>query len=171
MPHPLVSIITPSYNSAKFIAETIDSVRAQTFKNWELIIVDDCSTDGSVEIIKKYQKQDKRIRLEVLLVNSGPAVARNRGIELAQGRYIAFIDSDDRWLPEKLEKQIAFMQETGAAFSHCWYIKTDEQGKPNGRVNHPPPYELTYHELLKSNRIGCLTVMIDIKKLVKFICP
>ncbi|HFF5272228.1 TPA: glycosyltransferase family 2 protein, partial [Acinetobacter baumannii] len=105
----LVSIITPSYNSAKYIGKTIDSVISQTYKKWELIIIDDCSTDSSVEIIKDYENKDNRIKLIQLKENSGAAVARNTGIQLARGRFIAFLDSDDSWLPEKLEKQLKFM--------------------------------------------------------------
>ena len=106
----LISIITPSYKSERFIAQTIESVLVQTYKEWEMIIVDDVSPDNSNEIIEEYCKKDSRIKLIKLEKNSGPAVARNRAIEEANGRYIAFLDADDLWYPEKLEKQISFMK-------------------------------------------------------------
>lgn len=107
----LISIITPSYKSEKFIAQTLESVLSQSYQNWEMIIVDDVSPDNSNEIIEDYCKRDNRIKLIKLEKNSGPAVARNRAIEEAKGRYIAFLDADDLWKPEKLEKQINFMKE------------------------------------------------------------
>ena len=106
----LVSIITPTYNCGKFIGQTIESVLNQSYQNWEMIIVDDCSTDNTKEIVEKYVKQDKRIKYYVLEVNSGAAVARTKAMQLASGEYIAFLDSDDLWMPDKLEKQILFMK-------------------------------------------------------------
>lgn len=108
----LVSIITPSYNSAAYIAEMIESILAQTYTNWELLITDDCSTDDSVKIIESYATKDSRIKLFRLASNSGAGIARNKSIEEARGRYIAFCDSDDLWKPQKLEKQVEFMQKT-----------------------------------------------------------
>ena len=107
---PLVSIITPSYNSAKYIGETIESIQAQTYKNWELLITDDCSKDNTIEIVNNYIANDPRIKIFKLEKNSGAGIARNKSIAEAQGRYIAFCDSDDRWYYNKLEKQISFMQ-------------------------------------------------------------
>lgn len=133
----LVSIITPSYNSAKFIGKTIDSVISQTYKNWEMIIIDDCSTDSSAEFIKTYEEKDSRIKLVQLKENSGAAVARNIGIQLAQGRFIAFLDSDDSWLPEKLERQIDFMLFNDYSFTYTSYLKVDEGGKVLGIVPIP----------------------------------
>ena len=104
-----VSVITPMYNCEKFISETIESVLNQTYTNWEMIIIDDCSTDKSKQIVKQYIERDKRIRLIALNENSGAAVARNKGIEVSSGRFIAFLDGDDLWEPNKLEKQIKFM--------------------------------------------------------------
>ena len=106
-----VSVITPMYNCEKFISETIESVLNQTYTNWEMIIIDDCSTDKSKQIAKQYIERDKRIRLIELKENSGAAVARNKGIEVSSGRFIAFLDGDDLWEPNKLEKQIQFMTE------------------------------------------------------------
>ena len=112
-----VSVITPMYNCEKFISETIESVLNQTYTNWEMIIIDDCSTDKSKQIVKQYIERDKRIRLIALNENSGAAVARNKGIEVSSGRFIAFLDGDDLWEPNKLEKQIQFMTEKNIGFS------------------------------------------------------
>ena len=125
----LVSIITPSYNSSSFIAETIESILSQTYLNWELLITDDCSTDRSVEIIERYIQRDSRIKLFRLEKNCGAGVCRNRSISEAKGRFIAFCDSDDRWCPEKLEKQLAFMREKDCALSYTSYMTCDESGK------------------------------------------
>lgn len=169
-PKPTVTVITALYNSAGFIGETIESVQAQSFSDWEMILVDDCSTDRSVEIVGAYAAEDSRIRLVQLAQNSGPAVARNRAIEEAHGRYLAFLDSDDRWHPEKLTRQLAFMRETGRLFTHSWYEKCAESGESLGVVVRPPA-ELDYKELLKSNRIGCLTVIYDTEALGKVYMP
>lgn len=125
----LVSIITPSYNSSSFIAETIESILSQTYLNWELLITDDCSTDRSVEIIERYIQRDSRIKLFRLEKNCGAGVCRNRSISEAKGRFIAFCDSDDRWCPEKQEKQLAFMREKDCALSYTSYMTCDESGK------------------------------------------
>lgn len=114
----LVSIITPSYNSSRFISQTIESILSQTYTNWELLITDDCSTDKTREIVKSYQRKDPRIKFFQLKENSGPGVARNHSIEMAKGRFIAFCDSDDRWYPEKLEKQLAFMAKKRCMLSY-----------------------------------------------------
>ena len=116
MQNTLVSIITPTYNCAKFIEETIRSVQAQTYLNWEMIISDDCSTDNTREIIAPYLESDSRIKYICNDKNSGAAITRNNALRQAKGRWIAFLDSDDLWLPEKLEKQIAFMETNGYAF-------------------------------------------------------
>ena len=115
----LVSIIMPSYNTGDCIADTIRSVQAQTYENWELIIVDDCSTDDTDQVVAGFD--DSRIRYFKIEVNSGAAISRNRALREAKGRWIAFLDSDDLWLPEKLERQIAFMQENGYAFTYTDY--------------------------------------------------
>ena len=117
----LVSIITPSYNSAEFISETIESIIAQTYTNWELLITDDCSTDNTSEIVNKYIRKDNRVKFFQLPQNSGAGVARNNSIKEAKGRFLAFCDSDDAWYPNKLEKQLSFMLENEYAFTCTSY--------------------------------------------------
>ena len=157
---PLISIITPSYNSAKFIAETIESVLAQTYTNWELLITDDCSTDNTVEIINKYVNQDSRIKLFCLGKNSGAATARNNSIEQAKGRFIAFLDSDDLWKPEKLEKQVDVMIKNNHAFTYTSYELINEDGTNANKVIKAVK-SVNYEQYLKNTIIGCLTVVID----------
>ena len=130
----LVSIIMPTYNCAKFIGETLESIKKQSYENWELIIVDDCSMDNTEEIVQKYSCVDKRIRYVCLDTNSGAAVARTKAMELANGQFMAFCDSDDLWMPEKLEKQMSFMIDNNFAFSCTAYEQIDEQSNPLGRV-------------------------------------
>lgn len=163
MTKPLVSIITPSYNSTKYIGDTIASVQAQSYDNWEMIIVDDCSKDNSREYIKGFVEADPRIRLMELEVNSGAAVARNTAINSAKGKYVAFLDSDDLWHPEKLEKQIAFMEEKGYAFTYTKYQLMDENGVKLDRIIDIPD-DITYRGLLKNTIIGCLTAVVNIEK-------
>ena len=166
----LLSIITPSYKSKRFISQTIESVIAQTYDNWEMLIVDDCSPDDSNEIIEEYCKKDNRIKLIKLEKNSGPAVARNRAIKEAKGRYIAFLDADDLWHPEKLEKQLAFMQEKNCALSYTAYETMSEDGKKLSKVI-KMQLIINYKELLKSNHIGCLTAMYDTTLVGKVYMP
>lgn len=155
----LVSIIMPSYNTAKFISETITSVLAQTCTNWELIIVDDCSTDDTDAVVRPYLA-DGRIRYIKNEKNSGAAVSRNRALREAKGKWIAFLDSDDLWLPEKLEKQIAFMEKNNCRFSYTNYIEIDENSVPNGR-SVTGPKKITRHGMYNYCWMGCLTVMYD----------
>lgn len=155
----LVSIIMPSYNTAKFISETIESVLAQTYTNWELIIVDDCSTDDTDAVVRPYLA-DGRIRYIKNEKNSGAAVSRNRALREAKGKWIAFLDSDDLWLPEKLEKQIAFMEQNNCRFSYTNYIEIDENSVPNGR-SVTGPKKITRHGMYNYCWMGCLTVMYD----------
>lgn len=157
----LVSVITPAYNAEKFIGDAIESVLAQTYAHWEMIIVDDCSTDETAKVVEQYS--DKRIRFIQLKTNSGPAIARNTSIQNAKGRYIAFLDSDDMWQPEKLEKQLAFMRRHDIAFSYTAYENMGEDGKSLGTVV-PVLEKANYDKLLKENVIGCLTVMLDLLK-------
>lgn len=164
-----LSIITPSHNSDQFIFQTIQSVLSQSFSDWEMIIVDDCSADNSVEVIQSFVEQDSRIKLIRLSKNSGAAVARNTAIEAAQGRYIAFLDSDDLWLPHKLETQLQFMQDKDIAFSYSAYEKIDEQGQPLGLMG--VPEKVNYDQLLKCCVIGCLTAIYDTHKLGKVYMP
>jgi glycosyltransferase involved in cell wall biosynthesis len=158
----LVSIITPSYNTAKFIAETIDSVRLQTYSNWEMIIVDDCSTDDTDAVVEGYLG-DSRLRYFKNEKNSGAAVSRNRALREAKGRWIAFLDSDDLWLPDKLEKQIRFMEEHDYHFSYTNYEEIDEESKPLG-VCVTGPKKITKHGMYNYCWPGCLTVMYDREK-------
>ena len=169
MQNNLISIITPSYKSKRFISQTIKSVLSQTYENWEMIIVDDVSPDDSNEIIEKYCKQDSRIKLIKLEKNSGPAVARNRAIEKAKGRYIAFLDADDLWLPEKLEQQLSFMKENNLSFTYSAYKLIDEEDSDLGVFI--PPMQASYSSILKTNPIGCLTAIYDTKKLGKIYMP
>lgn len=156
----LVSVITPSYNSSPFIKETIESVQTQSYANWEMIIVDDQSKDDSVHVIKQYIKKDPRIKLITLDQNAGAARARNIALKEAQGDYIAFLDSDDLWLPTKLEEQVAFMQKDNLAFSFTSYSLIDEQGNSMNIKIHAPKV-VDYKYLLGNTTIGCLTVMLD----------
>jgi glycosyltransferase involved in cell wall biosynthesis len=156
----LVSIITPSYNSQKFIAETIRSVQGQTYENWEMIIVDDASSDSTELIVKGFIAGDARISFYQLQKNSGAGVARNQAVDLAKGRYIAFLDSDDLWKPEKLQKQIDFLSLNNTPFSFSFYECIDEGGAPlNLRVE--APKTLKYWQLFFCNFVGNLTGVYD----------
>lgn len=166
----LVSIITPAYNAAAYIAETIESVLAQTYTNWEMLIVNDCSKDNTAEIVQSYAAKDKRIKLINLKQNSGAAAARNTAIQNAKGRYIAFLDSDDLWKKEKLQKQIEFMQQNRYAFTftNYQYLKLNPEEKL--RIIKVPK-SLTYEQSLKNTIIGCLTVIVDRKQTGNFQMP
>ncbi len=155
----LVSIIMPSYNTGKFIAKTIYSVLAQTYKNWELIIVDDCSTDDTDEVVERFLT-DKRIKYLKNEHNFGAAVSRNRALREAKGKWIAFLDSDDLWMPRKLEWQIKFMKKHGYHFSYTNYSEIDESGKPNG-ITVIGPKRITKTGMFNYCWPGCLTVMYD----------
>ncbi|HIF9294997.1 TPA: glycosyltransferase family 2 protein [Photobacterium damselae] len=165
----MVSIITPSYKSKVFIKNTINSVYNQHYSNFEMIIVDDCSPDGSAEYIESILP-DERFKLIKLKENIGAANARNVAIEKAQGRYIAFLDSDDLWYPEKLEKQIKFMQENNVAFSYTSYELIDESGiKLDKKIKSIS--NINFNDYMKNTIIGCLTVMIDRDKVKPFLMP
>ena len=166
----LVSIVTPVYNSEKFISETIDSIQNQTYKRWELILVDDCSSDNSYDIISEYIKNDKRIRYIKLEKNSGAAVSRNTGIKNAKGRFIAFLDSDDIWLPEKLEKQVKYMLDKKIGFTFTSYRYMKEDGTKTNKVA-KAPYKINYNGLLKNTIIGCSTVVLDRQIVGDFLMP
>lgn len=166
----LVSIITPSYNCADYIGETIASVQAQSYTNWEMIIVDDCSADNSREIVRQYADKDMRIKLHVLAQNSGAAVARTTAMHAAAGRFMAFLDSDDLWVPEKLEKQLVFMHENHHAFTCTSYIQIDFSGKDLARTVKSPK-RVSYDRLLLDCPVGNSTVMYDVGKMGKFEVP
>lgn len=162
----LVSIIIPVYNAEKFLEDTIKTVQDQTYKNWELIFVDDCSNDKSEKIIIKNMKKDKRIKYYRQAKNGGPALARNKGIDLAAGRFLCFQDADDLWDENKLEKQISYMIEYNAAFSYHSYEFANENGTPNGKKVIAKK-KLTYNQCLKNNIISTITVMFDLKLIDK----
>jgi teichuronic acid biosynthesis glycosyltransferase TuaG len=151
----LVSIITPVYNSEKYIGETIKSVLSQTHINWEMLIADDCSLDNTSEVIKEFN--DSRIKYFKLDENAGAAVARNRALEKAQGKYIAFLDADDMWKPNKLEKQLKFMSKNNIGFSFTGY----EILRDNANKVIKVPHKLNYNQFMKNTLIGTLTVMLN----------
>lgn len=158
--NPLVSIITPAYNASADIEASIKSAIEQTYSNWEMLITDDCSTDNTREIILRYSNIDPRVILLQNKVNSGPAEARNNSLNIAKGRYIAFLDSDDLWLPEKLESQIGYMNQKECGFCFTQYrrfVDLDE----TGRLIDVPDKKITYSQLLKGNCIYTSTVLID----------
>lgn len=165
----LVSIVTPNYNSEKFIVACIESVQKQEYTNWEWIIVDDCSSDNSLGIIEDYIKSDERITLLRLNENSGPAIARNAGIEKAKGSYLTFIDSDDLWLPNFLEVSMSHEKQS-SGFVFASYHRFDEDMNPKYK-DFIVPLEVTYFDILKTNSISCLTAFINIERLGKLYMP
>ncbi len=165
----LVSIITPSYNCSRFIGETISSILSQTYQNWELLITDDYSSDNSREIIQSYADMDSRIRLFCLDRNSGAGIARNNSIRKSKGRYIAFCDSDDRWFPDKLEKQMQFMNENRCGMCYSSYLTCNEEGDTTGIV--VCRKKETLSSLKKDDKIGCLTVIYDTEVVGKVFMP
>lgn len=161
MENPLVSIIIPCFNSQKFIEETIQSVQKQSYENWEIIVVDDCSSDNTVALILEMVKNDNRIQFFQLNKNSGTGVARNLGVSNANGRYISFLDADDLWKPEKLKKQINFLTTNKVPFTFCFYDCIDEEGELlNKRVE--APLTLSYKQLFFCNYVGNLTGIYDV---------
>lgn len=160
----LVSIITPMYNSEKYIRQTIESVLNQTYKEWEMLIIDDCSSDNSANIVNEYVQIDNRIKYIRVKENKGVSNARNVGLQQARGRFIAFLDSDDIWDYSKLENQIQFMIEKDCTITFTSYELIDEDSNKLGKVI-KVPNEVRYNDLLKGNIIGCLTVMIDKSKI------
>lgn len=166
----LVSIIMPCYNAERYIAQSIESVLAQTYDNWELLITDDASTDKSVEIISKYSKNDERINVLVPDEHQGIARTRNMSISRARGRFVAFLDSDDIWYPEKLEKQIKFMLENDIAFTYSSYEVIDAQGNSKNRIVKDAGV-MSYKKYLKNTIICCGTVVIDREKTGHFATP
>jgi teichuronic acid biosynthesis glycosyltransferase TuaG len=157
---PLVSIITPIYNSDIYIEKTIKSILCQTYKEFELIVIDDCSTDDGYEIVDKFTKLDSRIKLIKLEVNSGAAIARNKGLSIARGRFIAFCDCDDLWFDNKLECQIRFMLEKSIPISFTSYQLINEEGKSLNKVIKAVEC-ISYCEYLKNTIIGMSTSIID----------
>jgi teichuronic acid biosynthesis glycosyltransferase TuaG len=160
----LVSIITPTYNSEKFITETIQSVQNQTYKNWEMLIVDDCSSDKTVAIIQQFMEDDHRIHLIRLNKNSGASKARNKAINEVKGDFMTFLDADDIWFPDFIENSIATIQETGIPFVFSSYRRSNEKLE-FVYSDFIVPQKVTYTDILKTNSISCLTAFIDVKKL------
>lgn len=157
----LVSIITPTYNAEKYIQATIKSVQSQSYQNWEMILVDDASTDETAAIIKNFAQKDSRLKLTELPKNSGNGFARNIALEKATGKYIAYLDADDLWFPQKLEKQIQFLKTNNLPFTFSFYDCIDEEGNSlNRRVE--APLELTYDQLFFCNYVGNLTAIYDV---------
>ncbi len=151
-----ISIVTPTFNSSKFIAETLKSILSQSYKDFEVLVVDDCSTDNTVEIVKSFN--DKRIRIFVNDVNKGAAFSRNVALKNAKGEYIAFVDGDDLWEKDKLKKQISFMEENHISFSCTNYEEIDENGVLNGYCI-TAPKRIKHKDFLRIDYVGCLTVM------------
>lgn len=168
--NPQVSIVTAVYNSEFFIESTIESVRHQTFTNWELILIDDCSTDNSVKLIKEMMAEDSRIKLLKNENNSGAAITRNRGIQIASGRYLSFLDSDDIWMPNFLERSLKFLKSNNTSFVFSSYERVDENLTPL-YSDFIVPKKVSYNDILKSCSILCSSTVIDIEKLGKFYMP
>jgi len=162
-----VSIVTPTYNSENFISETIQSILNQSYTNFELIVIDDCSKDNTVEIVKTFSEKDSRVNLIQLELNSGAAVARNIGLENSKGRFIAFCDCDDIWFENKLEYQIRFMLEKSIPISFTSYQLINEKGVSMNKVINAID-KITYLEYLKNTIIGMSTAMIDTSLVKEF---
>lgn len=162
----LVSIIMPIYNSESFIINSVESVLDQTYKNWELILIDDCSIDSSYLLVQEFALKDPRIKLYRLDHNHGAALARNYATEKAQGKYIAFLDSDDLWLPSKLEKQITFMEKENILLSYSSYYTIGETNEITG-IFHAKT-RVSYKDMLKTSTIGTLTTVYNADKLGKY---
>lgn len=156
---PLVSVIMPAYNSAKFVHEAVISVLQQTYENWELIIVDDGSTDRTRQIVQQLAEVDKRIRLVQHNQRRGVAAARNLALDLAKGKYIAFLDSDDKWKTEKLEVQVNFLQERSCSITYSAYLRISENGETLTKVT--PPRAISYSDQLRTNHIALSTSVYE----------
>lgn len=168
--NPLISVIVPTFNSEKYIESTLKSILIQTYSYLEILIIDDCSTDSTSAIINKIAQQDNRINIELLKVNSGVAIARNKGIEKAKGHYIAFLDSDDLWLPHKIETQLSFFQEHNCDVVFSSYYCIDESGKSLNKTVEALK-KLNLEKLLKCNYIGNLTGIYSVTNLGKIYAP
>lgn len=166
----LISVITPTYNCGKFIGETIESVLKQTYQNWEMIIVDDCSTDDTKKVVEEYLNKDKRIKYFCLEKNSGAAVARTKAMELAQGNYMAFLDSDDLWMIDKLEYQLKIMKENDWNFSCTNYEQINEKGQTLDKIIKTVA-KTNYNRLLLDCPVGNSTVMYFVDRMGKFEVP
>lgn len=159
MSDSLVSIVTPAYKAEKVVAETIRSVQAQSYRDWEMLVVDDGSPDGTADVVAELARSDARVRL-IRQANAGPAMARQKALDHARGRYVAFLDSDDLWLPGKLERQLAFMDAHRAALSYTAFRRIQADGSGEGHLIGIPP-RLTYRALLGNTAIATSTAIID----------
>ena len=159
---PLVTIVTPSYNSEKYIAQTIASVRAQTYPNWEMVIVDDCSTDGTCSVIESFAAQDSRIILLKQDKNAGAGAARTRAVMEGHGRFVSYLDADDIWKPDKLEKQLSFMLSNGYDFSCTSYEVINDRGEKLNKQVHMMP-KADYIGFLTNNLLQTVGIMVDTK--------
>lgn len=165
----LVSVIMPAYNCENYIDKALDSVINQTYQNWEVIVIDDCSTDNTAKVIEEYKTKDNRIKYHKLEMNSGAAIARNKAVDLATGKYLAFLDSDDLWFPQKLSKQIEFMEYNNYGFTCTSYTKIDEDGNYLNKTI-VAKQKSDYDGVLKTCP-GNSTVIYDAEKLGKFKIP
>ncbi len=161
-----VSIITPSYNSEKYIAKTMKSVQAQTYQNWEMIIVDDCSTDKTCEIVERFSAIDSRIKLLRQETNAGAGAARTKAMRASTGRFVAYLDADDIWKSSKLEKQVKFMRKKGCGFSCASYEVIDDDGNKKGKEVHMLP-KVDYVGFLTNNLLQTVGIMVDTEKVDK----
>lgn len=164
----LVSIVMPAFNAERFIGEAIASVHAQSYAHWQLFVADDSSTDGTQAVALDWAARDPRIKLLALAQNAGSAAARNLGLSCCNGRYVAFLDADDVWMEDKLERQLRFMQERGAAFSFTAYRKFGPAGS-GGLVDASD--SVSWDDMLKGNRIGCSTVVLDTRTYPRLAFP
>jgi glycosyltransferase involved in cell wall biosynthesis len=168
--HPQVTVIVPTFNSASYIAQSLESIIAQSFGDWECLVIEDFSTDHNADIVGEYSRQDTRVRFFRQERNCGAGSTRNVGIENSTGRYLAFLDSDDLWLPQKLEKQLAFMQATGTPLSYTNFFRVNEScQKTVGHVISPDT--ISYADLLQSCQIGCSTAVYDTHFAGKLLMP
>ena len=166
---PLCSVVMPLFNAEDYLVASVKSVQAQSFSDWELLLVDDASTDASAQLAKQLAASDSRIRVFSLAHNSGAARARNLALEEARGRFIAFLDSDDLWHPAKLERQLGWMQAQQLPFTFTAYEKINEQGEHLGWMG--VPTRVSYSQLLKCCVIGCLTAVYDRQRLGQVLMP
>ena len=167
---PLVSVVMPAYDAAGFISESISSVINQTYENWELLVIDDASGDDTPALVERLMEEDERIRLHSLPANQGAGFARNIGIKASEGEFIAFLDADDLWKPQKLQKQLSFMEKEAAAVCYSSYELIDEKGQSLNRMIKAKKF-LSFQKLLRANYVGNLTGIYNAKKLGKIYCP
>lgn len=167
---PLVSVIMPAFNSGRFIMDSISSVRKQTYTNWELLVIDDSSSDQTTEKVRQVMANDDRIKLFINTNNLGTGFCRNKGIKAAKGDYIAFLDADDLWKTNKLETQVEFMQENRVAVCFSSYERINENGQGRGEIIEALPF-LTYQKLEKANYIGNLTGIYHAAEIGKIYGP